>query len=329
MNRHDIRPLFVAVIAPFAILVAAVALQLAWLADVPAEVALHWGPSGEADGFGPAWAAPAILAAAALGVILLSAALLTASTRPHLAARAGAAIGTRVVAVASLFVVTLLAVLTTVSFFQQRGLTDAAAAPGVGGVLLASLAIAAVLAVGGWLLLPTPAPRSSDPAALSTSPLPLRAGERVVWIGRARYSTRTVLLLGATLILVAGVAVFAIALAGAWFVAIAPVLVAAGLATTADWRVRVDERGLTVRGMLGWPVFRVPAGQVASAAAIDLVPLAEFGGYGIRWGTGRRVGIVLRAGEALEVRCHDGRGLVVTVDDAATAAALLTAVARA
>jgi hypothetical protein len=38
---------------------------------------------------------------------------------------------------------------------------------------------------------------------------------------------------------------------------------------------------------------------------------------------GRRTGIVLRAGEAIEVKRTDGKTLVVTVDDALQGAALL------
>ena len=55
--------------------------------------------------------------------------------------------------------------------------------------------------------------------------------------------------------------------------------------------------------------------------------LGEFGGWGIRFGRGRRLGIVMRSGEALDVQNRNGSALVVTVDDAATAAALLKAVA--
>jgi hypothetical protein len=58
-----------------------------------------------------------------------------------------------------------------------------------------------------------------------------------------------------------------------------------------------------------------------------VVPLGEFGGFGLRWGPGRRLGIITRGGEALEVQRRDGRTVVVTVDDAATAAGLLMAFA--
>jgi hypothetical protein len=74
-------------------------------------------------------------------------------------------------------------------------------------------------------------------------------------------------------------------------------------------------------------MYRVAAADVASAGTTSVVPLGEFGGYGIRFGLGRRLGVITRGGEALEVQRRDGRAVVVTVDDAATAAGLLTAYA--
>ena len=55
--------------------------------------------------------------------------------------------------------------------------------------------------------------------------------------------------------------------------------------------------------------------------------MAEFGGWGYRVGRGGRVGVVLRTGEALQVQRTGGRAFVVTVDDAATGAALLNTLA--
>jgi hypothetical protein len=93
---------------------------------------------------------------------------------------------------------------------------------------------------------------------------------------------------------------------------------------TASWPVRVDEAGLTVRSALGWPQFVVTAADVESAAVAQVTPLGEFGGYGLRYAPNGRVGIITRRGEALDVKRRNGRSLVVTVDDAGTAAGLLT-----
>ena len=51
------------------------------------------------------------------------------------------------------------------------------------------------------------------------------------------------------------------------------------------------------------------------------------GGWGWRTGVGGTIGIVMRKGEGIEVVHSGGKRLVVTVDDAETAAALLNTMA--
>ena len=67
--------------------------------------------------------------------------------------------------------------------------------------------------------------------------------------------------------------------------------------------------------------------EVEEAVVVQVNPLREFGGWGIRTGVGGRIGVVMRGGEALEVVRTGGRRVVVTVDDAATGAALLNTLA--
>lgn len=54
-------------------------------------------------------------------------------------------------------------------------------------------------------------------------------------------------------------------------------------------------------------------------------PMGDFGGWGLRLSVDGRVGVVLRTGEALQITRRKGRPFVVTVDDAETAAAVLSA----
>ncbi|WES64942.1 hypothetical protein P0L94_02445 [Microbacter sp. GSS18] len=117
-------------------------------------------------------------------------------------------------------------------------------------------------------------------------------------------------------------------MATAWVVTGVAVLLIVLAATTVAFHVRVDDRGLSVESVAGVPRFRVPLGDVTSAAAVDVVPMGEFGGWGLRWAPGRRFGVVLRTGAAIEVTRRDGRRFVVTVDDAGTGAALLEALAE-
>ena len=46
MNRLPFRMVLVAMLLPFASAVVGIAVQLAWLPDLPAEVATHWGFDG-------------------------------------------------------------------------------------------------------------------------------------------------------------------------------------------------------------------------------------------------------------------------------------------
>lgn len=65
---------------------------------------------------------------------------------------------------------------------------------------------------------------------------------------------------------------------------------------------------------------------------MTLDPLADFGGWGSRWviGTNRkgRWGIITRRRPCLELFRHDGRFIVVPLDDAGTAAAVLETYAK-
>ena len=61
MTRFPFRIALVAVILPFAFAIIGVALQLAWLPELPETIATHWGFGGEPDAFGPAWSMPLLL----------------------------------------------------------------------------------------------------------------------------------------------------------------------------------------------------------------------------------------------------------------------------
>jgi hypothetical protein len=90
-------------------------------------------------------------------------------------------------------------------------------------------------------------------------------------------------------------------------------------------RVSVDARGLRIRyGLLPWPVTSVPLDDMRRAERIDLRSL-EWGGWGYRGSRKAfgRAAVVLRSGDAIKLQLTDGREFAVTVDDAATGAALL------
>jgi hypothetical protein len=322
MTRFPFRVIAVSAIVPFALALTGVAVQLAWLPGLPATIATHWGPDGTPDAFGPAWTMPLLLGV--LGAVLFPA--LFGVLLGRTVGREGPTLIQKFLAVTSLFVVTLLTLIVTASVGIQRDLAVGSPSVSIVPVFLVAIAAAVLLAVIGWFVLPRAVAgvsgRNDAPPPVAVAP-----GETVVWIGHARYATWVLVLLCGVVALVTAIIAFVIALRGAWPLAIVPVVIAAAILGTATWRVRVDDRGLLLQPALRWPQFRVPLADVESATTTDVVALGEFGGFGLRFGLGGRVGLITRAGDALEVRRRDGRAIVVTVDDAATAAGLLTALA--
>ena len=320
MTRFPLRLAFVAVIVPFAVTAVGVALQLAWLPDLPSTIATHWAFTGEPDGFGPAWSMPLLLGVVGVFVAALFGAILARTVRPE-----GPTAIQKLLAVTSLFVTTLLGIIVTASVAMQRNLEVGERSDLILPVFGIAVAAALGLAAAGWLLLPRAVSGASVPREAPR--VPVAPGEVVAWVGHARFSTWAIVALCASVALVTAIIAFVIALRGAWPLIVVPLVLAVAVLGTVSWRVRVDHTGLTVRPPLGWPAYRVALADVAQASVTTVVPLGEFGGYGVRFGPGRRLGVVTRGGEALEVKRRDGRTVVVTVDDAGTAAGLLTTLA--
>jgi hypothetical protein len=204
----------------------------------------------------------------------------------------------------------------------QRGLDDAADAGSVLPWMAAGAVAGLVLAVPAALLAPR-APLTVDDDDEAPA-LELGDDERAVWSRNVTPGRG----IAVFLLLVGAVTAGTIALvsspsnSGSWvgFAILAAALLL--VLATSFWRVRVTAAGVTVRSALGFPNFSVPLDQVETARAVQISPLGDFGGWGLR-GSPRRFGIVLRSGEALEIERTNGRSLVVTVPDAATAAALV------
>lgn len=297
------------------IVVAAVLVALSWRDELPDPVASHWSSGDRPDGFMSLGADLTTMAVASTALAALFGGFLLAQGRETWARR--------LLASTAVWIVGVVCVLVVGSLWHQRGLDDGAQAPLPGAALALALVGPAVLALPLALLLPAdpPAP-ASGPVAADAPRVALGPGQPPVWTQRV--VSRAVLAVGG--VVVAGSAA-AVAAGRLWPMLAVPVLVAALLGATAVVHVRIDGDGLTVRSPLGWPRSRVPAAEVVRAGVDDVSPLADFGGWGWRLGRGGRTGVVLRGGEAVVVERTGGRGLVVTVDDAGTAAALLNTVA--
>ena len=317
-RHHDSRVLLIALVLPIALAAVALGVVFAWLPQLPPTVAVHWGVHG-ADGFAPRSTLPVLLAVVGFGLPVLLGGVAVLTVRPTFG------FGQKLLAASSLATTVLMTVVLLGITALQHGLDDARHAPGILPVLILGFASAIVVGVGAWFVLPKWSRVS--PSWRAAAPLTLAANERAVWLGSARFPVWMIAAILAPTILVAAVSSWVVAQRGglAWLLLMLPVVMFVAVLSSTDWRVRVDAGGLRVRSILGFPRWTIPAADVAEAGTTSVAPLAEFGGWGLRWAGRGRIGIITRNGPALEVRRRDGSSLVITVDDAESAAALLTA----
>lgn len=322
MKRLPSSVLIVGVIVPVVIAVAASGVASSWFPLLPANVAIHWDASNRPNGF-----------TTPLGFLLMigvtSVALAALFTEIVMGmAEGGLSIRHKLLLLVSPFITVLLETVMVVSLATQRGLVDAAAAPSPVGALIAGLLLGLVAAVAGWFLLPRARP-AEDQYATSPAPTALTPTDRVLWTRSIRSPWWLIALVSGVAVLVSIPAIVSPSPAP-WFWALAILATAALLLATLVWRVHVDNSGVVVRSFAGFPRFRLRLADIESATVPVVNPLMEFGGWGIRYGAGRRVGVILTSGDALEVHRTNGSSVVVTVDDAVGAASLINGlVARA
>ncbi|MEO8529134.1 MAG: hypothetical protein ABI435_08650 [Pseudolysinimonas sp.] len=311
-------PLFiVAAVAPVVVLVGSITVAAVLAAGITHPVIVHFGVNGTSTA--PAWTVP--IGMFGVGLIALALGLGVAIARPDAHRLSWAQKMLAVIALGQSVLAAGLGV-WLLAVQQSADAPTPAVLPAIPIIVGGSLAVALI----AWFLLP---PAVAWGTRMRTAePLALAPGERAVWTATTRLTPLAIVVLVVAILLVASIAIVVTVLtSGAtWIVLALPVILVAVLFSTSSFGVRVDDNGLRVRSALGWPVFTIPAGDVESAGVSAIEPLREFGGWGLR-GTPRRFAVVTRGGEGLEVHRRDGRVFLVTVDDAATGAALLTAVA--
>jgi len=301
-----------AVLAP---LVAAVGTGLAYAVRdlVPDPVAVHWGLDGEPDRWQPFGAA---VVTAAVITTVMPLALVGLAAVMHRSARGPLA------AVAGGLAVFLGGVLFGGLVAQRPGQVAQALPP---QWAVPTLALTAIVAVGLWRWGRTTPPEvtgAREPLPVDAPRLEVMPTTRLAWTGRASLRVGPTVAL-AVVVLLPLVWVALAGLAWVWLLALA---LGALLALTLSARVTVDASGLRVSSAgLSWS--RVPLERVASAGTTTVSPLGDFGGWGWRIGVDGRRGYVTRAGEALVVHRIGEPDVVVTVDDADEAAAVLNTLA--
>lgn len=318
--------LWVGVIVPLAIILLATAVIIVWTPQLPDPVATHWGDGG-ADGFGPAWSYVALTLGFGGGMVALFGA--TALFAPRLPrSSTSAPVGpwgptTRFLAGMSLGMAVMVAVVSLAGAGVQRGLADAVDAPDIGGWALLGLALLVACTALGWFV--QPKSPIVQPARGVAEGIALTPTERAAWFGTAAMARAGIALLLISVLVLALLTVVLLAQGASawWILALFTVLLAVLIATMLVFRVRVDARGLRVRSAAGWPRTAIALDRIERIEIVEVDPLREFGGWGWRISVDGRRGVVLRAGEALQVTHRGGRTFVVTVDGAADAAAVL------
>lgn len=305
---------------PIAIALSSTLLMLTWLPELPDPLAVHWSGAG-ADGFGPA--VPFILAPL---IIVAVFSIFTVAMSWRTAPSGALLYNQKILLTTSVWLSTMLSVGFVGSIAVQRGLADAKDAPEIGVLLLVGAVAGIMLGAAGWFVLPKGESSIVD-AGHHPKALDLRGDERLSWSHTAQLGKVAFVIVGTSLAVAIGAAVFAsIASSSSAVIAIIVlVFVSALVVTNTWWRVSADHRGFVVRGALGWPSKRISLDDIRTVQVVDITPTRDFGGYGWRWTADGRSGVILRAGTAIEVTVSSGKRFVVTVDDADTGAGVIAA----
>lgn len=285
-----------------------------WLAvrgDLPSPIAIHFDGSGVANGSAPV--AVHLLVSAAF-TVSASAVLVWAAWRSTSALGLEAAIAT--------FIGWLISLLNTMVLFANRGHDDwHEVTLGSGAAWGATMsALGASLPVA---LMVRRAARNTARSAPDT--MELGAADRVAWFGRA---SSLPLAMGALLLVFVGTVVLLSFGGGGAPTGLAVLAGGLTMVSFMSLDVAVSERGVRVRaGALHWPRVELDLAEIEGAHPVDFKPLQW--GYASGWGYRGSLRLfgkaawVLRAGPALELDLTGGRRFMVTVDDAAEAAAVL------
>lgn len=306
-----VRPRPTELVLPLAAIAIAVLLPLAYAEVLPDPVATHWGWRGVPDGAMPRTVDHVLLAV--LTALVALGPLWGAAHADRGAARVLVGVAN---AGAAMF-----AVLRWWTLEANAGAADWTGAAPLGWRELGlSFGAALVAGLGGaWLARSRP---EHPPATRTVAPAAIAPDDTVVWVGR---QTAGPALVVPVVAVVTGIALIAVVpgVDRVAMIAIAGVLglVAAALLVFTRVAVAVSERGVDVRLGPGRPHVMVPLADVTSVAVQHVEPMA-YGGWGYRVVPGARA-VVIRRGEGLRIGRRGRPDLVVTVDGADDAAAVL------
>jgi hypothetical protein len=307
---RDGRFWWVVIIPLLGLILGGLVLIASWSPRLPADIATQWAwGEGRVTTVRPLWSSVLPFALIAWG-FLLGILILEATGR---LTSWGRRLNTGVLA----GITAMIAVAPAVLLVGQLGHEFAWDAPDPAGAVMAAAAACVLYAVMVTVLLGDRPLTEATDATADIERMDLAGGEDAVW---TRTTTAWVFVLLALVGLVA--VVVGILVESAWPLTLLGTVFLLLGAGASRWTVVVDRAGVRCRSLLGIARFATPTHGDAVADVATVRGLGEFLGWGIRLGAAGSVGLVFRNGEALRVRAPGGRSLTVTVEDAATAAAL-------
>lgn len=142
--------------------------------------------------------------------------------------------------------------------------------------------------------------------------------------GRWRGAAGSRLLAGLFTLLAVGSAVLAVYMRNWSLIGLVIAMAVAGCLTL--WSVEIDGRGVSARSAYGWPRVHVTTDEIDSVTVIDVHPLRDWAGWGLRFNRKGDTGIVLRSGSAVSINGKNGRRTVITAQRSEQAADALNQV---
>lgn len=128
--------------------------------------------------------------------------------------------------------------------------------------------------------------------------------------------------LPASLILWGSALVNAILAVILWDLAVGPLLLLVAItvaliaASMSAFSVKIDDHGLAVRSIVGFPKYWFSRSDIDRASSQDVSPIRDFGGWGVRLGGRTQKGLILKKGPALFLDMKDGSSFAVTLENA-------------
>lgn len=143
-------------------------------------------------------------------------------------------------------------------------------------------------------------------------------GNKIEWRGSAGSRVLTVVFAGLAI-----ASIFLLITVRNWsLIGLVIAMVIAGALTY--WSIEVNERGIEARASLGWPRVHVARDDISTASVVDVQPLKEWAGWGLRFNGKGDTGIILRFGEGLSIKKKNGRRTVITTSGSKDAVDALT-----